>query len=179
MRRITPPNCVLRTLLICACFVPFVPRASKAQALNFAVDSTLTTGVRRAPGPDGDAISKRAPADLNLDVGLIFDNDRTSEWGAGLTFQLEKQAAVAVSPQVRLVRGDDPWNVFLGAGVPLYVTPGTLLGLKVEGGVVFQFADAVGAMAIVNTEYFFAGGDLPKHGSVLMFNFGAGIRVLL
>ena len=150
-----------------------------AQALNLAVDATLGSGVRRAPGPDAEAISKRNPAFLDLDVGIVLDNDWSSEWGAGLTFQLEDQPAVAVTPQVRLIRGESPWNFLIGAGVPIFVTPGTLFGLELDGGAIYRFSESLGAIALVEAEYFFAGGDLPKDGSVLIFNFGAGVRVLL
>lgn len=170
---------LLRALFVSACLMPLAPARSAAQALNFAVDGTLQTGVRRAPGPDGEAIGKRAPTALQLDVGAILDNDYSSEWGAGLIFQMEKQAAVAISPQVRLVRGEDPWNVLLGVGVPIYVTPDTLFGAKLDVGGVFRFTETLGVVAIGSAQYFFAGGDLPKDGSVLIFNLGAGLRVLL
>lgn len=153
--------------------------ASFAQALNFALDGTMGTGVRRAPGPDGDALSQRTPAFFDLDIGAILDNDWSSEWGTGLTFQLEDQLAVAITPQVRLIRGENPWNFLIGAGVPIYVTPGTLYGLEVDAGGIYRFAESMGIIALAEAEYFFAGGDLPADGSVLMFNFGVGVRVLL
>lgn len=165
--------------LITACLVPAVPALCSAQALNLAVDTTLGTGVRRTPGPDGDALSQRNPAFLDVDVGFILDNDWSSEWGAGLTFQLEDQLAVAVTPQVRLIRGEVPWNFLIGAGVPIYVTPGTLYGFEVDAGGIFRLTESIGVVALAEAEYFFAGGDLPADGSVLMFNFGVGVRVLL
>lgn len=165
--------------LISACLVPAVPGLCRAQAINFAVDSTLGTGVRRTPGPDGDALSKRSPAFFDVDLGVILDNDWSSEWGTGLTFQLEDQLAVAVTPQVRLIRGENPWNFLVGAGVPVYVTPRTLFGFEVDAGGIYRFTESLGVIAVAGAEYFFAGEDLPADGSVLMFNFGVGVRVLL
>jgi hypothetical protein len=159
--------------------VPVFANDAPAQALNLAVDSTLGTGVRRSPGPDGDAISKRTPAFFDVDVGLVLDHDWSSEWGAGFKFQLEDQLAVGLAPQVRLIRGELPWNFLIGLGVPIYVTPGTLIGVEVDAGGVFRFTETLGAVALVSAEYFFAGGDLPEDGGVLMFNFAAGLRVLL
>ncbi|MCK6569828.1 hypothetical protein L6V77_01830 [Myxococcota bacterium] len=159
--------------------MPFFPLDASAQALNLAIDSTVGSGVRRAPGPDGDAISKRTPAFFDVDVGLVLDNDWSSEWGAGFKFQLEDQLAVGVAPQVRLIRGELPWNFLIGLGVPIYVTPGTLIGVEVDAGGIFRFTESLGAVALVSAEYFFAGGDLPEDGGVLMFNFAVGVRVLL
>jgi len=168
-----------RTLVTLACSVPFFPLGASAQALNLAVDSTIGSGVRRAAGRDGDALSKRTPAFFDVDVGLVLDNDWSSEWGAGFKFQLEDQLAVGVAPQVRLIRGELPWNFLIGLGVPIYVTPGTLIGVEVDAGGIFRFTESLGAVAIASVEYFFAGGDLPDNGGVLMFNVAVGIRVLL
>lgn len=168
-----------RAVITIACSVPFFPLDASAQALNLAIDSTVGSGVRRAPGPDGDAISKRTPAFFDVDVGLVLDNDWSSEWGAGFKFQLEDQLAVGVAPQVRLIRGELPWNFLIGLGVPIYVTPGTLIGVEVDAGGIFRFTESLGAVALVSAEYFFAGGDLPEDGGVLMFNFAVGVRVLL
>jgi hypothetical protein len=168
-----------RAVITFACSVPLFPLDAAAQALNLAIDSTVGSGVRRAPGPDGDAISKRTPAFFDVDVGLVLDNDWSSEWGAGFKFQLEDQLAVGVAPQVRLIRGERPWNFLIGLGVPIYVTPGTLIGVEVDAGGIFRFTESLGAVALVSAEYFFAGGDLPEDGGVLMFNFAVGVRVLL
>jgi len=162
---------------LCALVVPLLPAVAGAQALDLIVDASVGTGVRRAVG-DGEAISQRAPTYLDVDVGFVFDHDFTSEWGLGMTLQLEDQAAFALTPQVRLVRGRIPWHFFLGAGVPVYVMPDTLLGLEFGTGLVFDVLDGVGLVGQGAVDWFFAGGDLPKDESLLVFNVSAGVRVL-
>ncbi len=151
----------------------FVVDAS-AQALNVMIDASLVTGLERV----GD-VSQRAPTALDVDLGLVLDNDFTSEWGMGVTLQLEDAVALGLTPQVRLVRNPAPWHFFLGAGVPVFVMPKTLYGLEVGAGVVHDLLEGVGVVGQVGLDWFFAGENLPKAAStVVRLNASLGVRVL-
>lgn len=151
----------------------FVADAS-AQALNVMIDASLVTGLERV----GD-VSQRAPTALDVDLGLVLDNDFTSEWGMGVTLQLEDAVALGLTPQVRLVRNPAPWHFFLGAGVPVFVMPKTLYGLEVGAGVVHDLLEGVGVVGQVGLDWFFAGENLPKAAStVVRLNASLGVRVL-
>lgn len=151
----------------------FVADAS-AQALNVMIDASLATGLQRV----GD-VSQRAPTALDVDLGLVLDNDFTSEWGMGVTLLLEDAVALGLTPQVRLVRNPAPWHFFLGAGVPVFVMPKTLYGLEVGAGVVHDLLEGVGVVGQVGLDWFFAGENLPKAAStVVRLNASLGVRVL-
>ena len=151
----------------------FVADAS-AQALNVMIDASLATGLERV----GD-VSQRAPTALDVDLGLVLDNDFTSEWGMGVTLQLEDAVALGLTPQVRLVRNPAPWHFFLGAGVPVFVMPKTLYGLEVGAGVVHDLLEGVGVVGQVGLDWFFAGENLPKAAStVVRLTASLGVRVL-
>ena len=151
----------------------FVADAS-AQALNVMIDASLATGLERV----GD-VSQRAPTALDVDLGLVLDNDFTSEWGMGVTLLLEDAVELGLTPQVRLVRNPAPWHFFLGAGVPVFVMPKTLYGLEVGAGVVHDLLEGVGVVGQVGLDWFFAGENLPKAAStVVRLNASLGVRVL-
>jgi hypothetical protein len=56
--------------------------------------------------------------------------------------------------------------------------PDTLIGLEFGTGLVFDVLDGVGLVGQGAVDWFFAGGDLPKDESLLVFNVSAGVRVL-
>jgi hypothetical protein len=154
----------------------YVPSFAGAQALDVLVDTSFGTGVTLTQG-DGETVGVRSPVYADVDVGLVTDRDFGSEWGLGLTFQLEDAAAVALTPQVRLVRGDEPLRFYGGIGAPVFVTPDTLFGAELAGGVIYALADPFALIGGVQVDVFFAGGDLPDGGALTMFNLGVGGRI--
>jgi hypothetical protein len=154
--------------------MPLFAADASAQALNVMIDASVATGLERV----GD-VSQRAPTALDVDLGLVLDNDFTSEWGMGVTLQLEDAVALGLTPQARLVRNAAPWHFFLGAGVPVFVMPKTLYGLEVGAGVVHDLLEGVGVVGQVGLDWFFAGENLPKAAStVVRLNASLGVRVL-
>lgn len=146
--------------------------------LDVALDLSLGSGLRIGSG-DGETISDRTPFYADVDVGFIFDSDFSSEWGLGVTVQMETQAAVAFTPQVRLLSdGPDRLRFYVGAGVPAFVTPYTLFGLELGGGALYTMTDRVSLTAGLAVDAFFLGSDLPEDGSLVMFNLGVGARAM-
>jgi len=154
--------------------MPLFAADANAQALNVMIDASLASGLERV-----DTVSQRAPTALDVDLGVVLDNDFTSEWGVGVTLQLEDVVALGLTPQARLVRNLAPWHFFLGAGVPVFVMPKTLYGLEVGAGVVHDLLEGVGVVGQVGLDWFFAGENLPKAAStVVRLNASLGVRVL-
>jgi len=157
-----------------ALLMPLFAVDASAQALNVMIDASLASGLQRA----GD-VSQRSPTALDVDLGLVFDNDFTSEWGVGVTLQLEDTVALGLTPQARLVRNTAPWHFFLGAGVPVFVMPKTLYGLELGAGAVHDLLEGVGVVGQLGVDWFFAGENLPKAAStVIRLNASLGVRVL-
>lgn len=154
-----------------------MPVFAGAQALNVAVDASLGSGMTLAQG-DRETVSVRSPLYADVDLGLILDRDFGSEWGLGFTFQLEDATAVALTPQVRLVRGEAPLRFYGGVGAPVFVTPRTLFGAELAGGVIYGLSDLLSLVGGLQIDVFFAGDDLPDGGALTMFNLGVGGRVL-
>ena len=154
--------------------MPLFAADANAQALNVMIDASLASGLERVAD-----VSQRAPTALDVDLGVVLDNDFTSEWGLGLTLQLEDVVALGITPQARLVRNPAPWHFFLGAGVPVFVMPKTLYGLEVGAGVVHDLLEGVGVVGQLGVDWFFAGDNLPKAAStVVRLNASLGVRVL-
>ncbi len=165
------------TLALCALVVPLGARTAEAQALNLVSDVTLATGVRMSPG-DGGGVTKRSPLIADLDFGFVLDHDETSEWGVGFTFGLEGKPEVSLCPQVRMVRGEAPLKLFVGAGLPVFVSPDTLFGVEGLVGGRYELQEGFGLTSALAIDYFFAGDDLPEGASNLRFNLGVGLHLL-
>ncbi|MSP73502.1 MAG: hypothetical protein EXR76_15290 [Myxococcales bacterium] len=160
--------------------MPLGARTAEAQALNLVSDVTLATGVRMSRGEKG-GVTQRSPLFADLDFGFVLDHDETSEWGLGFTFQLEDQPAVSLCPQARMVRGEAPLKLFVGAGLPVFVSPGTLFGIEGLVGGRYELGEGFGLTSALAIDYFFAGSDLPvlpEGASLLMFNLGVGLHLL-
>lgn len=147
-----------------------------AQTLDINLDAAVGSGVTMGTG-DGEALSRRTPFYLDVDAGFVFDRDFETEWGLGITAQLEDAPAVALTPQVRLVRPLSVIEVYAGAGIPVFVTPFTRVGAELGGGVLYALHERFALLAGGQVDLFFAGSDLPEGSLVIMFNLGVGGRV--
>ncbi len=172
-RRILPAFWLAAVLVGLAAFVP---AAASAQTLDLSVDTALGSGVMAGRG-DGETVARRTPMYLEVQTWGVIDGDVDTEYGLGLTMQLEGTPALAVTPQVRLLRPVGPVRLFTGLGVPLFVTPFTRLGAEVLGGVIYDLSEAFALLAEGQIDVYFAGSDLPDDGTVVQFNLGLGGRI--
>ena len=147
------------------------------EPLDFGVDATMGSGISVGRG-NGETLTRRSPLYLDFDLSLGLDPKRTIEWGAGITVQLEQTPAVAITPQVRLLRGRQPIRYYAGLGIPAYVTPFTLFGGELAGGAIYELDDGINLVGGGQLDVFAAGSDIPDDGVVVMFNVGLGGRVL-
>lgn len=154
-----------------------VPMPAHAQALDVMVDATIGTGVTRYTTDQGGVQSDRSPTYLDIDTGLVFDGDFTSEWGLGVMIQLDQTTAIALSPQVRLVRPIANFEAYVGAGVPLFVSPNLRLGGAFDVGARWPITDVFALSGGSQIAVYFAGDDLDGDArTVFNFSFGGQAR---
>jgi hypothetical protein len=152
------------------------PGAAHAQSLDVLIDSSLGSGVTAGTG-DGETSTRRTPMFLEVEVGFVIDRDFEIEWGLGTLVQLENQPALALRPQLRLVRPLGWFSFFADVGLPVYTTPFTRYGGEVGAGLLYKVHERFSAVGSTHVAVFFAGSDLPEDSTVVMFNVGLGGRV--
>ena len=119
------------------------------------------------------------PFFFHMDISGVIDGDASWEYGGAMSVPFETSPGLAVTPRLRKVR--DRWGVhtFLGLGVPVHVAPSTLAGVELSLGGWYPLLAGLQVGGEFNANVFFAGGDLPEEGALVMFNLVGGARLPL
>jgi len=150
--------------------------AARAQELDTTVGVLSGSGISLGRG-GGDLIKKRSPIFLDLDVGLMFDGDRSLEWTLRLLMELEGAVSVGVAPSVKkVVRINRRLNLYGGLGFPFFFAPFTLLGVEPAVGATFRFASRFSVVLEAHADVFFVGSDLPDGSVLAKMDLALGIR---
>lgn len=131
-------------------------------------------GVSFGPG-DPETLYRWSPYFLRLTTGFVFDEAREVEWAVEINIPLKYGPAFGLVPQVRLVKEKGSWAYYGVGGIPVFLTPYTLLGFEVGGGGIYYLYPDLGVTAGLTFDGFFLGNDL-SDGFLLLTNLGLGLR---
>ena len=149
-------------------------RPALAQELDTIVTLAGGSGLSIGTG-DGTALTHRSPVFVAVEVGLIFDGDRSLEWTPALIFELDGRVAAGIDPSLKKLLFWGPLGVYGAVGVPFYFAPYTLLGVKAAVGGLWAFGRLALALE-VRINAFFAGSDLPDDSALVKIDACLGLR---
>jgi hypothetical protein len=165
----------LKPLLVPLVLV-FSVSVAQAQEMDTFLGLSLGTGMTM--GKPGDAMQiKRSPVFLEVDVGLVFDEDFDWEWTPSLILEVDGRVALGVNPTVKRVVRFKWFSFYGGLGVPFFFAPYTLLGLEAAIGGIYYIIPKFAAVVEFRANVFFIGSDLPDGSALAKLDFAFGVRV--
>jgi len=151
-------------------------RVASAQDLDTVLTIAGGAGLSLGQG-DGEVLTRASPLFLDVDVGLIFDSDRSLEWTPSLIMELQGRVSVGVNPSLKRVWRVKSWlSIYGGIGFPLFFAPFTLLGVEPAVGAFFQLLPRFGLAVELHSDVFFVGSDLPEDSVVAKMDLSVGVR---
>lgn len=166
----------IRNLLFAPLLVVFVTSTAHGQEMDTFLGLSLGTGMTM--GKPGDTMQiKRSPVFLEVDVGLVFDEDFDWEWTPSLILEVDGRVSVGVNPTVKRVVRFDWFSFYGGLGIPFFFAPYTLLGFEAAIGGIYYIIPKFAAVVEFRANVFFIGSDLPNGSALAKLDFAFGLRV--
>lgn len=149
--------------------------AARAQSVTVKLGAGVGSGLEIGRGQSVGL--RRSPIFVVVNGGLLFDNDQRFEVGAALLMELEGRVGVAVEPQGRLnLPASGRVSGFAVLGVPLFLSPYTLYGVSIGGGVNLRLWQRFSAFVEAAFRYYPFGNDLPEGGNLFHLDGVLGVR---
>ena len=155
------------------------PALAAGQSLDTEMALGLGSGLSLGDGGGNSVLVKRSPLALELEVGLVFDGDRSLEWTPGIVVELDGPLAVAFNPQLKKLLWGKRWAVYGGLGIPFFFAPFTMLGVEAALGGVFQLMPRLGIALEFRTDVFFAGSEIPDGAALVKLDLALSLRLRL
>lgn len=152
-----------------------VAQQARAQSLDTIVSIGAGSGLSFGTG-DGDTVIRRSPIFLAIEVGLIFDGDRSLEWTPALIFELDGRVSAGIDPRLKKLLYFGRFGLYGAVGVPVYFAPFTLFGLEAAVGGIFSFTRRLALALEVRVHAFFAGSDLPDDSALVKTDLALALR---
>lgn len=158
-------------VLLCLAAAP-----ARAQELDTAVTVASGSGLSLGQG-DAEVLKKMSPVFLEVDVGLIFDGDRSLEWTPSLIMELTGRVSVGVNPSLKRVWQFGKLSLYAGIGFPFYFAPFSMLGVEPAIGATYNIFSRFSLALELHADVFFVGSDLPEDSIVVKMDASLGIRI--
>ena len=156
----------LLSFSLCVILATCVPTSDAwTQTLDVNVDGRLGSGLLGSSNSEGTEWD-RLPSFVEMNTAFVFDGDTSLEYTLGAIVQVERTAAVALVPRVRLLKPVGRSTMYASVGLPWFVAPFRRLGGELGGGVC---APSHVFLGLVARNAAFAGADVLNDTTVLAF----------
>ena len=174
IRRLGAKHLSAVSCILLATCVPL--SVSHGQTIDLNLETSLGSGATIS-STENQSNWERTSTNLQVNVGLVLDEDRQFEWVIGTIIQVEDRPAVALNPKLKIVRQVGAAEAYATLGVPWFVTPFRRLGVELGGGMIGPVNDIFSWVGNLSIQTFFAGADVPDGTTVLVLNVAFGARI--
>lgn len=90
--------------------------------------------------------------------------------GGSLRLEVEDRASAAIVPRAEYVKRFGPVVVRPGVALPFFFAPFTMIGVEASVVTRLDLAGGFGLYMMLMGDAYFAGSDVPRNSTIVMFN---------
>lgn len=155
------------------------PARTSAQTPFMSTQLAFGSGITWGNGPADQTVSRRSPMFVDAAMRTWSSEEPSLMLGGSLRMEIEGRTSIGVVPRVEILKKLGSITLLPGAGIPLFFSPFSMIGVEVSTAMLMPLSDAFSLSAAATFDGYFFGSDVPDKSAVIMFNLMIGASLAI